>query len=273
MQKMRFRKKRYLLRRIVVLFILLLGLYYGSFYIKFGDNAVKILENYYVKVEPQKNLDMSMLPIPALKEEKEEEPIIYIYNTHQTEKYEREKLQSYNIDYTVEHAALMLEYYLENKGLYAYVERENIANLLKINNYQYYQSYLASRSLMEKRKEEIKTLQYFIDVHRDAIDYNLSVCDYEGKRYAKILLVIGLEHDNYKANLEFAGQIDGVLKELNPCISRGIMQKKGAGVDGIYNQDLSPKAVLIEVGSVYNYFEEVNNSLAVLANALERVIK
>ena len=41
---------------------------------------------------------------------------------------------------------------------------------------------------------------------------------------------------------------------------------------GIYNQDLSPNAVLIEVGGPYNDINSVSNSLEVLAGVYKRIV-
>ena len=44
-------------------------------------------------------------------------------------------------------------------------------------------------------------------------------------------------------------------------------------VNGIYNQDLSPNTLLIEVGGVDNTIEEVYNTIEALANVLNKYIK
>jgi len=51
------------------------------------------------------------------------------------------------------------------------------------------------------------------------------------------------------------------------------MKKSGKGVNGVYNQDFSPDAILIEVGGQYNNISEVNNTLKVLAKILANYIK
>ena len=40
----------------------------------------------------------------------------------------------------------------------------------------------------------------------------------------------------------------------------------------IFNQDLNPKAMLIELGGVDNTIEELNNTLEVLAKVLKEVL-
>ena len=42
--------------------------------------------------------------------------------------------------------------------------------------------------------------------------------------------------------------------------------KSGSGVNGLYNQDLSEKSVVIEVGGVDNTFDEMFRSMEILAD-------
>ena len=51
------------------------------------------------------------------------------------------------------------------------------------------------------------------------------------------------------------------------------MQKQGANVNGIYNQDISPNTLLIEVGGVDNTIEEVYNTMNAIADVLAKHIK
>ena len=126
---------------------------------------------------------------------------------------------------------------------------------------------------MEKRKQEISTLQYFIDLHRDSSVYSKTTTTIDNEGYARILFVVGLEHDNYAQNLNLANKLADLVKEYNENLYRGIMQKSGAGVNGIYNQDFNANTMLIEVGGQYNNISEVNNTLKVLAKILAKYIK
>lgn len=209
--------------------------------------------------------------IPVFKNE-EEPPVIYIYNTHQTEGYKYNKLSSYNIDYTVMFASYILESYLENYNINSIVETSSISNILKENNWKYGQSYLASRVLLENSVINHPSLKYFIDLHRDSSIYEKTTCEINGQKYAKILFVIGLEHDNYEVNKAFATKLNNMLKEVDPCLSRGILEKQGEGVDGKYNQDFNGNTLLLEIGGQYNEINEANNTLKVLASILYEYI-
>ena len=74
--------------------------------------------------------------------------------------------------------------------------------------------------------------------------------------------------------------ISSAFKELNdyinknyPNLSRGIYEKQGKGVNGIYNQDYHKNVLLIEVGGYENTIDEVNNSLKVISDALYNYIQ
>ena len=111
-----------------------------------------------------------------------------------------------------------------------------------------------------------------IDLHRDAISKDKSTAQINGKNYAKVLFVVGLEHENYEANLELANKLNSLIKEKYPAISRGVITKQGAGVNGIYNQDLSPKSVLIECGGKENSIDEVMNTTEILTQIIKEYL-
>ena len=50
------------------------------------------------------------------------------------------------------------------------------------------------------------------------------------------------------------------MEKLVPGITRSIISKGGAGVDGKYNQDLHPSLILIELGGIGNSEEELNQN-------------
>ncbi len=201
------------------------------------------------------------------------EPIVYIYNSHQTEGYQKSNNASYNITPSVLMASYILRESLNDLGIPSMVETNDIAELLRIHSWKYSYSYAASKILLEDAITKNPTLNYFIDLHRDSMSYEVTTTTIENKKYAKILFVIGKDHEGYEKNKQMAESLDAIIKEKYPGVSRGISLKGGSGVNGIYNQNVSPNAILIEVGGQYNTITEVNNTLNIIADSLYDYIK
>ena len=201
------------------------------------------------------------------------EPIIYIYNSHQTEEYMPTSFVEYSVRPTVEMNNYILEEKFEKEGFTTYVEEERIKEILNKNNWNYAGSYLASRTLLEKRKQEHPSLKYFIDVHRDSLPKSRTTVTINKKDYATILFIVGLENKNYQENLSFTEKINNKLNEKYPSLSKGIYKKEGEGVNGVYNQDFSPRTILVEMGGPENSIEEVLNTSLAFSDCFLEVIK
>ena len=197
-------------------------------------------------------------------------PLVYIYNTHDSEAYTSHLLEAYNISFTVKTASFILRDYLLDYGIPSYVENESMSNYLNSNNLKYKESYTASRYYFKRRMEEYPSIQLFIDLHRDSARKSVTTTEIDGRKYAKVLFVVGMKHDNYKYNLNIAETLNNMI---NPALTRGISKKSSSNVNGIYNQDLSKSSILIEVGGQDNTIEEVNNTLKELALLIFKYMK
>ncbi len=195
-------------------------------------------------------------------------PIVYIYNSHQLENYNNFNLDIYGITPNVLMASYLLKEKLNSKGISTIVEDANLTEFLSINGWNHASSYKASRIFILDKKNKYSSLKYFIDIHRDSVGRSSTTTSIGGKDYAKILFVIGLEHDNYKSNLKTVEEVNSLVNKYYPSLSKGILKKEGIGVDGIYNQDISPNSILIEVGGVDNNIDEVLNTIEALSNIL-----
>ena len=235
-------------------------------------NSTEFLLKYSLGIDKVSNLVSkeveSEISEPEVEVSPKIEPTIYLYNSHQTEGYKTNFLESFNINNTVLIASYILKEYLNDLGINTIVEEQKIADILNKNNWKYGYSYKASRLLMEEAKKNNPSLEMFIDIHRDSSAYKNTVTEIDGKKYARVLFVVGLEHTNYEVNLAEAKKINEKIKAFNVSLSRGIMQKKGPGVNGIYNQDFDKYTFLMEIGGQYNTIEEINNTLKVLANVI-----
>lgn len=200
-------------------------------------------------------------------------PIVYLYSTHQLENYNNKNLDIYGITPNVLMASYILKEKLNKLGIVTIVEDTNISEFLTINNWDYSSSYKATRLLIMDKKSKYNSLKYFIDIHRDSVNKKISTIKIKDKSYAKILFVVGLEHDNYNNNLTLANNINELFNKYYPNLSRGVLKKEGPTVDGVYNQDLSSNSMLIEVGGVENNIEEVFNTIEAISIVLKKYIE
>ena len=206
-------------------------------------------------------------------ETKKENPTIYIYNTHQTEEYKPTSFLEYSVNPNVLMASYILEEQLSNKGNVVLVEEESVSKLRTTLGLNYAGSYKVTRSMMENAKKNNPTLKYYIDLHRDSLTRDKTTLTVDGKSYAKILFIVGLENSNYQENLDFTNKISDLLNQKVKGLSKGIYKKEGPLVNGVYNQDFSNRVILIELGGNENTIDEVYRSLIVLGEVLDEVIK
>lgn len=201
---------------------------------------------------------------------KDDLPKVYIYNTHQTEEYLNENNSFYNLTPNVYTASYILKDLLEEKGIKAIVEDGNISNYLNSNNLNYDDSYIASRYYLEQAIYNYPSIELFIDLHRDALNHNSATIEHDGKNYAKVLFVVGLEHGNYKQNLDLANELNNLILNNYSFLTRGVLTKEGPLVNGIYNQDLNNRIILLEVGGNENTLDEVSNTLELISDIIDK---
>ena len=149
-------------------------------------------------------------------------PSVYIYNTHQLENYAGSNNEVHNITPNVMMASYLLKEKLNNKNINTIVEENNFNEFLKVNSWDYSQSYEVSRYHVLEAQKRYKSLNYFIDLHRDSISYNLSTTEINQKKYAKVLFVVGLEHAGFEKNLELVNKINNIIETKYPSLSKGI---------------------------------------------------
>jgi stage II sporulation protein P len=121
---------------------------------------------------------------------------------------------------------------------------------------------MMSRSVVETALQQNKDVDYLIDIHRDSLRQEKTTAAINGKSYAKMMIVLGEANPKFDENVKMAKAIHEKLEEKYPGLSRGVLsKKKTSGNNGLYNQDLSDRSILIEVGGVDNNMEELTNTV------------
>ncbi|MBQ9987078.1 MAG: stage II sporulation protein P [Erysipelotrichales bacterium] len=181
---------------------------------------------------------------------------ILIYNTHQMEEYADQG--------SVVSGALYLQQQLEAKGVEVDVIEDDFVKYGRERDMGYKQLYSVSRVFL---KEAMAQREYdlIIDFHRDALPRESTYVTYEGKKYAKLMVSIGINHEKYQENYQTASSIiDKMSKQPIPIM------KSTYTIRSTYNQDLGSHVILLEVGSNTNYYEEVLNTLDVFVEMMTK---
>ena len=162
-------------------------------------------------------------------------------------------------------ASILLQEKLNEKGIGTIIEERSASEYIKEHDLDYNQSYLATREFLKEKLEE-NDFDLIIDLHRDAVSKDITTTTIDNQDYAKIMFVANV---NYKENIALANNLNNIINDKYPTLSRGIYNKY---IDN-FNQDLNSNVVLIELGGNYNKMEEVLLSIDALANSIEELLK
>ena len=193
--------------------------------------------------------------------------LVYIYNTHDTEKYTLPFTSDYSIIPNVTLVSKMLKEYLKSYNIDSYIEISKTKDYLKKNKLKYSDSYKASRYYLEKNLN--KNYKLIIDIHRDSLRHKYTLYEKDNKKYARILFIIGSSNKNYKKNKEVAENLNNRLNSKYKGISRGVTIRE----DTAYNQDLNERIILVKIGGIDNTLEELNNTIEVFSKVINDYIK
>jgi len=121
------------------------------------------------------------------------------------------------------------------------------------------------------RRTAVKLLKkganLLVDVHRDSVPPDVYRTTVKGNDVTKVKLVVGRQNSNINSNLEFAKRLKAHMDKTAPGLSGGIFMGKGN-----YNQDLTPRAILIEVGADSNKKTQAERGVALFAQSLAPVL-
>ena len=194
--------------------------------------------------------------VPSTKQQKK----IYIYNTHQSEAYQDGK--------TVLDAALILGKKLEEKGYKVVVETNDFIAYMRSQGWDYNSSYKVSYKYLNDALVNYGGFDLVIDFHRDSVPRSASVLTYNNKNYAKTMMVVG----GLGKNAQSATAVSTTLTDIINTKVNGMM-KSVMIREAYYNQEVHENIVLMEVGSDANTFSEVQNSIDVLVEGIDELLK
>lgn len=182
-------------------------------------------------------------------------PTVLIFHSHTCESYEntegytasdpyRTRDARYNMISIGEHLAKCLQ----DKGI-------GVIHDTTVHDYPSYDdAYTLSRKTVKKYLEEYPSISLVLDLHRDAYqDANgnqaTDTVTVNGQEAARLMLVSGTDaggytHTAWRENLSVAVKLHAILEKKYPGLCRDLTMRSY-----YFNQDLSPGALLVEVGT------------------------
>jgi len=105
------------------------------------------------------------------------------------------------------------------------------------------------------------------DIHRDTAPPEAYEARVAGENVDQILIVLGRENPSLKVNEAFAKRLKAAMDQRFPGLVRGLFYGLGK-----YNQDLSPHALLLEVGSHVTTRTNAERGISLFARGLPPVL-
>ena len=202
------------------------------------------------------------------------EPTVLILHTHTTESYtkttedyvESSAWRTLDENYNMLSIGDALGQILAKNGITAIHYRT-------LHDYPSYNgSYTDARKSIAAYLEEYPSIRLVLDLHRDAADTEdgqlRTAVELDGQRTARLMLVMGtdaagLAHPEWEENLSLALKLHATLEQLSPGIMRPLVLRSQR-----FNQDMSPGALLVEVGAAGDSHAEALAASEQLAKAI-----
>ena len=202
-------------------------------------------------------------------------PSVLILHTHGTESYTKQPGEAYQESSAFR--TLDKQYNMISLG-------DHLANLLEaggvkvvhdreFHDYPSYSgSYSHARKSIATYLKEHPSIRLVLDLHRDASGDNTNQMRTKatvgGKSSAQLMLVVGtngtgLEHPDWEENLALGLKLHTQCERISPGIMRYVNLRGQR-----FNQDLSPGALIVEIGAAGNTHAEALTATEVLAQAI-----
>lgn len=201
-------------------------------------------------------------------------PAVLILSTHTTESYtkngehyeESSPWRTLDENYNMRAIGARVAEILEENGI-SVVRDEEMHDYPSYNG-----SYVHARKSIQAYLEAHPTIRLVLDLHRDAAGTGKqqlrTVSQVAGQTAAQLMLVMGTNFDTWQDNFSLAAKLHAQLERQVPGITRPINLRASR-----FNQDLSPGALLVEVGAAGNTHAEALLAAQELAKAIVALAK
>ena len=195
------------------------------------------------------------------------DPVVLIVHTHATESYLPSSEGNYHRKgrlNTVRDAGDVLAETLDKEGIPCV--HDSTLHDEKSYNQAYSRSYETTEALLKK----YPSIECVIDLHRDAVPGKVSVATVSigGKKCAKYSYVVSNAVETYASNLSFVRKMNETATKNYDGFTGNILERGYR-----YNQNLSSKYMLLEIGYNRNDIEEVRNTVEYFGKILAETLK
>ena len=144
-----------------------------------------------------------------------------------------------------------------------------------LNDYPSYTgSYANSRAVVQQYLARYPSIKVVLDVHRDAIETESGsryapVCTVDGRQAAQVMIICGCDNGTtvqlpgWRQNLANAAHLQALCEQRAPGLMRDLLLRASR-----YNQHLTPRSMLLEVGTAGNSLEEALRSADIFSQVL-----
>ena len=231
-----------------------------------------------VKNYPGYDIDIpAMLEQPLIWDLTQTEPSVLIFHSHTCESYEntegytasdpyRTRDENYNMISIGKHLAQCLQ----ERGI-------GVIHDTTVHDYpSYNDAYSLSRETVKQYLETYPSISLVLDIHRDAYEdasgnQASDTITVDGKEAARLMIVAGTNaggytHTAWRENLSVAVKLHTVLEKKYPGLCRDLTMRSY-----YFNQDLSPGALLVEVGTAGDTRQEALYAAELLADGIAQL--
>ena len=231
-----------------------------------ADDASLVDVRYYASYRPDLQ---ALVTMPLRWDLQKASPAVLILHTHATESYDP---TAEDYEESSDYRTLDARYNMVSIGAYLteLLEQGGITVIhdTTLHDYPSYNgSYSASRKSAQAYLKEHPEILMVLDLHRDAAEDGSGQLDTSvqvgGKECAQLMMVVGTRQQGWENNMALAVKLTALLEKQHPGSTRPISFRTQQ-----FNQDLSPGALLIEVGAAGNTRQEALRAVEILAEGI-----
>ncbi len=207
------------------------------------------------------------------------DPQVLILHTHTSESYEPYTKEWYDERYTSRSPDPHNSVVAVGDSIADELARTGISVIHDCTLYDtiYKGAYERSLEAAVMMMKQYPSIKYVLDIHRDAIEYEdgsriSAVTEINGKKAAQVMIICAADDGTYDVpdffeNLHFASEFQQSMESMFPTLTRPVLFQYCQ-----YNQQISPGALLIEVGSHGNSIDEAIYSGELIGKALSELL-